>query len=755
MLGVSSLFVVWVEIVPYSYCTPKQLYSPEELSGSKYVAINGKIADLSHSTSTVGEEVRRYLGKDVSPMFPSFTLLARTRGATEYPDHEINRCIHNLTKADNWLEKRIFNDPGYRVSNQKLIECPGPADRPMVQPTRASTHCFYNISVRFEVAKATIGGNDTCLDSDTPQLGHMIVNDHLYDVSDLIKYSEADPDARLFPRDVTDLIVQHVGQDATEPFSKLEHSDIYLRCMDKLFYKGTVKEVVYPRCNSFNPILWLTLGLPFMILTTYTVVALLEFPHKGKLMPSSNCIVMVPCYGEDQLTLKLNFDSVARTNLDDSNKLLMVICDGVFTPPGSTVYTHQLVLDVLGFSGPEPELKAYISLGEGNKNVNLAKVYSGFYSCGTHRIAYVVVVKCGNPMEIRYAGNRGKRDSVLIMWNLLEGLLDPHNKLTPLEYELYHHINNVIGMDPRSFQYALVLDADTYVTPGALSKLIDRMDQNQQLMALSGHVKPANPSDSFITMLQVYPFFMTHHFKPAFESMVGGVNFLHGPCTMYRIKFADNKPCVVDTSAIVGFSTPRPNTMHLQNTLLLGEDSFFSVILLKTFPQLRLGFESSAIFYTKLTPIFSVFLGQQGRATSAAFHSHFELARVHRGLIHQVVTGVKLLSHMVMPVFLLYLYYVVIRSVATDELSYLVVGATLLCMLGFNVMILAVRGMFSSVFWLVFALLFSLPFYCFIIPLYSLWHRDDRRWVDTIPTGAKSIRRKHGILDDTSSQYKV
>ncbi|KAK9762881.1 hypothetical protein K7432_010931 [Basidiobolus ranarum] len=597
----------------------------------------------------------------------------------------------------------------------------------------------------------------------------MIVNGHLYDVSDFIKYSSAvrsslnpkgiDSDSLLFPRDITEFIFEHVGEDATNSFNRLENGDVYLRCMDKLFYKGSVKEVISPRCSTFNPILWITLGLPFMFITMYTVASLLQFPYKGKILASSNCIVMVPCYCEDQQTLKQNFDSVARSDCHDSNKLLMVICDGIFTTPGNTMCTHQVVLDILGFSGPEPELKAYISLGEGNKNINLAKVYSGFYECGAHRIGYVVVVKYGNPMETRNSGNRGKRDSVLVMWNFLEGLLDADNKLTPLEYELYHHINNVIGMDPRSFQYALVLDADTYVAGDALPRLVTRMENDEKLMAISGHAKPSNPTDSFITMLQVYPFLMSHYFKPGFESMIGGVTFLHGPCTMYRIKYPDNRPCVVDTTTIIGFSTPRPNTMHMQNTLLLGEDSFFSIILLKTFPHLRFGFESSAICYTKLSSKFSVFLGQQGRITSAAFHSYFELARVYGktflGVFYRILTGMKLLSCMLMPIFLFYLYYAVIRSVATDETAYLIVSTTLICMLGFNVMILAARGLFASIFWLIFSLIFSLPFYCFIIPLYSLWYSDNCTWVDTVPTNSKSIRRKHGILDDTNSRYKV
>ncbi|ORX90618.1 hypothetical protein K493DRAFT_339889 [Basidiobolus meristosporus CBS 931.73] len=769
----SLLFIVWVELIPLTFCTPYYLFTPGDLAGTSYVAINGKVVDFSHSTTVVAEEVGRYSGKDVSLMFPSFTLLARTKGATEYPDQDIQRCIQNLTRADNWLEKRIFNDPGYLVTNQKLIECPSPNDR-----NKSSAHCFYNASVRHEVAKATVG--DLVFDysilgrnePNLPQLAYMIANGHLYDMSDFIKYSSApaspirpwspkglDPESLLFPREVTELIFEYVGEDATGPFSRLEHGDTYLRCMDKLFYKGAVKETVLPQCRSFNPILWITFGLPFMFLTICTVASLLVFPDRSKIQPSSNCIVMVPCYCEDQQTLKSNFDSVARSDCHDSHKLLMVICDGIFTAPGNVMSTHQIVLDILGFSGPEPELKAYISLGEGNKNINLAKVYSGFYECGTHRIGYVVVVKYGNPMEIRNSGNRGKRDSILVMWNFLEGLLDPENKLTPLEYELFHHINNVIGIDPRSFQYALVLDADTSIAGDALSRLIARMERDQRLMAVSGYAKPLNPTDSFVTMLQAYPFFMSHYIKPVFESMIGGVTFLHGPCTMYRIKYSDSKPCVVDTTTIIGFSTPRPNTMHMRNTLLLGEDSFFSVILLKTFPHLRFGFESSAICYTRLTPRFAVFLGQQGRITSAAFHSYFELARVYGktslGLIYQLVTMIKLLSSTFMPVFVLYLYYVIIRSIATDETAYLIVGTSLICMFGFNAMILAVRGQFAGVFWLVFSVLFSLPFYCLLIPLYSLWHSDNCLWVDTVQTNSKSIRRKHGILDDTNSQYKV
>lgn len=33
--------------------------------------------------------------------------------------------------------------------------------------------------------------------------------------------------------------------------------------------------------------------------------------------------------------------------------------------------------------------------------------------------------------------------------------------MTPLELEIYHHMRNVIGIDPAFYEYILMVDADT------------------------------------------------------------------------------------------------------------------------------------------------------------------------------------------------------------------------------------------------------------------------------------------------------
>ena len=55
-----------------------------------------------------------------------------------------------------------------------------------------------------------------------------------------------------------------------------------------------------------------------------------------------------------------------------------------------------------------------MSLGEGAKQHNMGKGYSGLYECAGHVVPYLVVVKVGKPTERSRPGNRGKRDSQML-----------------------------------------------------------------------------------------------------------------------------------------------------------------------------------------------------------------------------------------------------------------------------------------------------------------------------------------------------
>ena len=73
---------------------------------------------------------------------------------------------------------------------------------------------------------------------------------------------------------------------------------------------------------------------------------------------------------------------------------------------------------------------------------------------------YVVVVKVGKPTERSKPGNRGKRDSQILLMHYLNRVhFDA--PMSPLELEIYHQMRNVIGIDPAFYEYIFTVDADT------------------------------------------------------------------------------------------------------------------------------------------------------------------------------------------------------------------------------------------------------------------------------------------------------
>jgi len=72
----------------------------------------------------------------------------------------------------------------------------------------------------------------------------------------------------------------------------------------------------------------------------------------------------------------------------------------------------------------------------------------------------MVVVKVGKPTERTKPGNRGKRDSQILLLHYLNRVhFDA--PMSPLELEIYHQMRNVIGIDPAFYEYIFTVDADT------------------------------------------------------------------------------------------------------------------------------------------------------------------------------------------------------------------------------------------------------------------------------------------------------
>lgn len=97
------------------------------------------------------QQVNLYPHRDLSAMFPTFMLLKRQDDQTTYSNNIINTCINSFnrsTQADNWLNYKLTNDPGYLYQDGQLISCPLPDQR---NETGAS--CFYTVEDMQEYQK--------------------------------------------------------------------------------------------------------------------------------------------------------------------------------------------------------------------------------------------------------------------------------------------------------------------------------------------------------------------------------------------------------------------------------------------------------------------------------------------------------------------------------------------------------------------------------------------------------------------------
>ncbi len=59
---------------------------------------------------------------------------------------------------------------------------------------------------------------------------------------------------------------------------------------------------------------------------------------------------------------------------------------------------------------------------------------------------------------------------------------------------------------------------------------------------MPGETQIANKWASWVSMIQVYEYFVSHHVAKTFESLFGGVTCLPGCFSMYRIKAPKGQP---------------------------------------------------------------------------------------------------------------------------------------------------------------------------------------------------------------------
>ncbi|KIM94324.1 glycosyltransferase family 2 protein [Oidiodendron maius Zn] len=479
--------------------------------------------------------------------------------------------------------------------------------------------------------------------------------------------------------------------------------------------------------------------------------------------PLAHTICFVTAYSEGERGIRTTLDSIATTDYPNSHKIIMVVCDGLIKGQGETLSTPDIVLGMMKDHTVLPGevvASSYIAVSAGSKRHNMAKVYSGFYDYGDgsavllenqQQVPMMCIVKCGTPDEVyqRKPGNRGKRDSQIILMSFLQKVMF-NERMTELEFEIFNGLWNITGQSAESYETVLMVDADTIIYPDSLTYMISAMVKDPAIMGLCGETKIANKKASWVSAIQVFEYFISHHLSKSFESVFGGVTCLPGCFCMYRIKAPKGGPkfwvpILASPDIVEHYSENAVDTLHKKNLLLLGEDRYLSTLMLRTFPKRKQVFVPQAVCKTTVPEKFSVLLSQRRRWINSTVHNLMELVLVPDlcgtfCFSMQFIIFVDLVGTLVLPAAMAFTFYVIIISIIGP------VQVMTLILLGFilglpGVLIVLTAHHSSYVLWMLIYLL-SLPIWNFVLPTYAYWKFDDFSWGETRKTHGENAPKE-------------
>ncbi|KAL1919641.1 uncharacterized protein VTP21DRAFT_1572 [Calcarisporiella thermophila] len=475
-------------------------------------------------------------------------------------------------------------------------------------------------------------------------------------------------------------------------------------------------------------------------------------------------VMMVTCYSEGSSGIRTTLDSLAATTYSPKHKLFFIVCDGIITGHGNAKSTPELVVDMLELESHmrDPKPCSYVAIADGEKRHNMVKVYAGHYVYKDNWVPTVVVVKCGTPSEALHPkpGNRGKRDSQVILMTFFQHVLF-NDRMTELDYELFWKMTWLMGgVTPDKFETVLMVDADTKVMPDSLDHMVAAMVNDVTIMGICGETRIANKRQSWVTAIQVFEYYINHHYAKAFESVFGGVTCLPGCFCMYRIKAPKSGgwvPILANPDILLEYNQNIVTTLHAKNLLLLGEDRFLSTLMLRTFPKRQMLFVPQAVCKTIVPDTFSVLLSQRRRWINSTIHNLMELVLVSdlcgiACLSMQFAVFIELMGTVVLPAAICFTGWLIISSfIGTPQVIPLLLLAAVLGLPAFLIVITTRKLVYVG--WML-VYLISLPIWNFVLPVYAYWHFDDFSWGQTRRVAGETGKDDHGAKEgefDSSS----
>lgn len=766
---------------PLLICPTQHVYSASELSNHNgktsegYVAIRGQVFDLTafqpthYPTYLSKKLIMNYAGKDITALFP-VQVSALCEGASGdgiNPEVTLDFTSTNLTGSASSVSSTDINAQYHDFRYFK-------------NDTRDDWFSEQMIMLRSNYKKGNIGYTAKYVGTMSKNSKTVaILNSRIYDLTNYVaggrqlvtkagsSINGSSSDLNFMNQLVVDLFQQKSGKDITKYWKALSLTHVQKSqmklCLDNLFYVGDVDTRNSTRCQ-FATYFTLCISMLLCSVIGFKFLAALQF-GSGNMPENLDKFVMcqIPAYTEDEDSLHRAIDSVARMRYDDKRKLLCIICDGMIIGQGNDRPTPRIVLDILGVSDTvDPEPLSFESLGEGQKQHNMGKVYSGLYEVQGHIVPFLVVVKVGKPSEVSRPGNRGKRDSQMILMRFLNRV---HYNLamSPLELEMYHQIRNIIGVNPTFYEFMLQIDADTVVAPDSASRFVSAFINDTRLIAVCGETALTNAKSSLVTMIQVYEYYISHNLAKAFESLFGSVTCLPGCFSMYRIRAAESgKPLFVSRDIVENYSTIRVDTLHMKNLLHLGEDRYLTTLLLKFHGKYKTKYIHSAHAWTIAPDSWQVFLSQRRRWINSTVHNLMELMPMSQlcgfcCFSMRFVVFIDLLSTIIQPVTLAYIAYLIVEVVTKTTVVPITAFVLIGVIYGLQAIIFILHRKWEMIGWMLMYVL-AIPVFTFGLPLYSFWNMDDFNWGNTRVVagekGKKVVISDEGKFDPSSIPRK-
>ncbi|KAK4513629.1 uncharacterized protein ATC70_005633 [Mucor velutinosus] len=751
-------------------CPHQDLFTQSELQAKSdrdnaFVAIRGEVFDLTsfaprHWASEVipTNALFQYAGQDASDLFP-VQVSAVCDGIDGTVPKEVTLDVHiNITDSNAaYHDFRSFRDdyrPDWYFEQMVYLR----------RNYRIGFMGYDPVDIKNQAAyPVQIGGINT-------QRQWAILHSNVFDLTSYMMGGRVPRTAKgqelpsninldFIDNSITELFRQLAGTDISAHFDALPLDktvrERQLICMRNLFLVGKVDTRNSLQCLFSEYLLLLITGFLCSIILFKFLAALRLGTQRIPEEYDKFIICQVPCYTEGEESLRKTINSLAVLRYDDKRKLLFLIADGMIVGSGNDKSTPRIVLDILGVDpNTDPEPMSFLALGEGRKQHNMGKVYSGLYECCGHVVPFVVVVKVGTPEERQKPGNRGKRDSQMVLMRFLNKVhFDA--PMTPMELEIHHQLKNVIGVNPGFYEFVLMVDADTEVLPDSLNRMVSCFVNDAKIVGLCGETMLSNEKDTWVTMIQVYEYYISHHLAKAFESLFGSVTCLPGCFCMYRIRSTTrNQPLLASNQVIEDYAENHVDTLHKKNLLHLGEDRYLTTLILKHFPNYKTKFTPDAACMTNAPDQWPVLLSQRRRWINSTVHNLGELMFLPQlcgfcCFSMRFVVMLDLLSTLVMPAVVCYLGYLVYQLCTNTNQVPLMSIITLAGVYGLQAVIFILRRKWEHVGWMIVYIL-AIPVFSFLIPIYAFWHFDDFSWGNTrIVVGEKGQKKAVGPEEGT------